>query len=430
MPSTTGLPLTNGTGHPAKASFSAHNAKHEERPRRVIGFHEAHALAGQHMVDNCERLESMNPSLGRHVLENGFGGSTTTSTMDHRQWALHTLGFLTAMGDCSDQLQVYLGAAIKHGATEAEILDVISHAASFGGAPRAVNTMRRCHDVLLSNCKFPSVTIKESIARLHDHETLVRDTGGSGIPIVLIHALSLDGRMFNDLIPLLSTQTGARVITYDLRNHGHARGAPLTQSLEHSASDLLELLNLLHLDTVDVIGASYGGAIAQYFTLLHPDRVRSVCPMATGAQGNQVLYERATRAENGEMPQLRTEALVRWFSSEALANNIWGVRYARAILDRVRVEEWSAAWRSMSRLDTLGRIKDITCPILVLCGTKDLSATPERMKPIHEEAVKAGRNSEYVELAKGTHMMAMEIPREVAEALTRFRRKVDEGLME
>jgi hypothetical protein len=41
-----------------------------ERAKRVVGFHEARTLAGQHMVDNIERLEAMNPALGRSVLEN------------------------------------------------------------------------------------------------------------------------------------------------------------------------------------------------------------------------------------------------------------------------------------------------------------------------------------------------------------------------
>ena len=87
------------------------------RSRRVVGFHEANVLAGQHMVNNIQRLEEMNPMLGRSILENGFGGTTTNVGFGYREWALQTLGVLTAMGDCADQLDVYLEAAFKHGAT-------------------------------------------------------------------------------------------------------------------------------------------------------------------------------------------------------------------------------------------------------------------------------------------------------------------------
>ena len=391
----------------------------EERAKRVVGFHEARTLAGQHMVSNLERLEVMNPSLGRAVLENGFGGATPNAGVGHRDWALRTLSVLTAMGDCADQLDVYLEAAFKHGATEDEVLSVINHAASFVGSPRAVNTMRRSYPRILASRDFDVPPPKEQILRLDDHDTLVLDTGGSGTPIVLIHALSLDSRMFQNLIRRLGKT--ARVIAYDLRGHGLARGAPMTQSLDHLVSDLHILFEKLGIAQADVYGASYGGAVAQYFTLAHPTRVRSLCAMATSAKGNPLLQSRATRAENGEMPALLTEAIIRWFSPETIANNPWCVRYARAKLEHVRVEEWAAAWKAMAKLDSLDRIHEIQCPILVLAGAKDLSSTPERMRPIYELAV----NGEYVELPLGTHMMAMEIPEQVADAMLAFRKKVD-----
>jgi hypothetical protein len=52
-------------------------------------------------------------------------------------------------------------------------------------------------------------------------------------------------------------------------------------------------------------------------------------------------------------------------------------------------------------------------------GKKDLSAGPERMKLIFDEA----KDGEYVELPTGTHMMAMEMPEQVAEAMLRFRER-------
>ena len=389
------------------------------RAKRVVGFHEAKTLAGQHMVDNIERLEDMNPALGRSVLENGFGGTTPNAGFGYRDWALQTLGVLTAIGDCADQLDVYLEAAFRHGATEDDVLGVINHASSFVGSPRAVNTMRRCRARIEASREFDVPPPKETVVRLADHDTLVLDTGGSGAPIVLIHALSMDSRMFQKLIPRLAKT--ARVIAYDLRGHGLARGAPLTQSLEHLVSDLQLLFDKLSIAQADVYGASFGGAVAQYFTLAHPTRVRSLCPMATSAQGNPVLHSRATRAENGEMPALLAEAIIRWFSPETIANNPWCVRYARAKVEHVRVEEWAAAWKAMAKLDCLHRIHEIECPILVLAGTKDLSATPERMRPIFEHA----KDGEYVELPTGTHMMAMEMPGQVAEAMLAFRKKVD-----
>lgn len=404
----------NGVDH---SSLAAN--KDSERARRVVGFHEARKLAGPHMVVNVERLEEMNPGLGRSVLENGFGGTTPNAGVGYREWALQTLGILTAIGDCVDQLDVYLAAAFKHGATEDEVLGMINHAASFVGSPRAVNSMRRCYARIQASREFDVPPPREKVVHLYDHDTLVLDTGGSGTPIVLIHALSLDCRMFQKLIPRLAKTS--RVIAYDLRGHGFARGAPLTESLDHLVSDLHLLFDTLGVAQADVYGASFGGAVAQYFTLAHPTRVRSLCPMATSAQGHPLLHSRATRAENGEMPALLTEAIIRWFSPETIANNPWCVRYARAKVEHVRIEEWAAAWKAMAKLNCLHRIHEIKCPILVLAGMKDLSSTPERMRPIYEHAT----DGDYVELPTGTHMMAMEIPEQVAEVMLAFRKKVD-----
>ena len=414
-PSATTSPPCNGTATPCGAEGEL--LPNLLRPKAIVGRHEAMTLAGSHMVGNLEKLELMNPSLGRHILENGFGGTTPNSGIGYRDWALLTMGVLTALGDCPDQLDVYLEAALNHGATEDEVYGIVNHASSFVGAPRAVNTMRRIKGRLLAAREFDRPV--ERIIRLDDHDTLVRDTKGSGVPIILIHALSMDGRMFQHIMPRLQ----CRVITYDLRGHGFARGAPLTQSLEHLVDDLKRLLDILGIEQADVYGASYGGAVAQYFTLAHPEMVRSLGLIATSSQAHPSLLSRATRAEESGMKELQTEAIIRWFRPETIADNTWAVRYARANVERVQVKEWAAAWRAMARLDCLHRIPEIDVPILVLAGKQDLSSTPERMKPIHE----AARHGSYVELDPGTHMMAMEQPVAVANALLAFRKQVEAG---
>jgi 3-oxoadipate enol-lactonase len=392
----------------------------QTRPEVTMGRHTAFQLAGQHMITNLERLESINPSLGRHVLENGFGGGTGSSSDGYREWALRTISVLTALGDCADQVEIYTEAALKHGATEDEILAVVNHASSFAGTPRAVNTMRRIAGTLASARKFERA--RETVVRLRDHDTLIREygSGAAGTPIILIHALSMDGRMFTKVAPNLAS--AGRVITYDLRGHGYARGAPLTTSLDHLVDDLKQLVDILGIDKADVYGASYGGAVAQHFTLAHPSRVRSLCTMATSAQGHPLLATRATRAEEGHMKELVAEAIIRWFLFETIALNPWFVRYARANVEQVRVEEWVAAWRAMADLDCLHRIPEITVPILALAGKQDASATPEHMKPIYQES----RDGTYVELDPGTHMMVMEQPGAVTNALLTFRKSVDE----
>jgi len=252
------------------------------------------------MVDNLERLEAMNPSLGRHVPENGFGYTTSGSGMAYREWALLTKGVLTAIGDCADQPDVYAEAAQLHGAAGAGIMAAINHASSFVGVPRAVNSIRRIKTHL--QAVRPHNPPSEYIVRLNDHDTLVRDTNplpqdnksSASPPIILLHALPMESYMFNHILPTLSTRTSARVLAYDLRGHGSARKAPLTQSLEHLVTDLSQLMNTLAIPRADIYSASYGGAIAQYFAIAHPERARSLGLIAMSSTVHPSLPSRTT----------------------------------------------------------------------------------------------------------------------------------------
>ncbi|EXJ56330.1 uncharacterized protein A1O5_12597 [Cladophialophora psammophila CBS 110553] len=389
--------------------------------KEVMGYHEAFRFGGHLLANNVARVVEQNPGLGRSILD-GFGVNMATTSLGYREWALISIATLTAMGDTSDQLNVYVEGALNHGATVEEILDVFKHANAFVGAPRAVNAVRRTWDQLSQSGPRNPDGYTEKLIRLGDHETLVRDTGAPGIPIILIHALSMDGRMWREVLPLVAA-SGTRVIAYDLRGHGYARGAPLTPSLEHLCSDLELLLNTLNITSADIYGASYGGAVAQYFALDYPSRTRSLAVLATAGKAPPVLATRATRAEQNGMDSLVAESIIRWFLPETIAENTWCVRYARGCVRRARVEDWAAAWRAMSRLDCLDRLQELKIPVLSLSGKQDLSSTPPMMQAI----VDACKNTtaEFQSIDPGTHMMVMEMPGPVAEKLSAFRKKVD-----
>lgn len=392
-----------------------------ERSCELLGFHEAFRLAGQHMVDNVDRVIQQNPTLGRGILES-FGTNLAGSTLSYREFAMNTIAMLTAIGDTKDQLNVYVEAALRNGATVEEILDLLKQSMSFVGAPKAVNALRGLWPLLSEHMTPLPQTYTERVVRVDDHDTLIRDTGGPGVPVILIHALSLDGRMWREVMPALAAN-GTRVIAYDLRGHGYARASPLVRSLEHLCSDLDIILQKLEIPQADVYGASYGGAVAQYYALDYPHRVRSLAVLATAAKAMPVLGTRATRAEQDGMDSLVAESIIRWFLPETIAENSWCVRYARGCVRRARVEDWAAAWRAMAALDCIDRLHELQTPVLSLSGKQDLSSTPPMMRAI-VDACKSER-AEFQEIDPGTHMMVMEQPGPVANALNAFRRKVD-----
>lgn len=232
----------------------------KDRQQETMDRHEAVMLAGMDMLHALRHLEGINPQLSRFLLQDGFGDTVANTIIGYREWALLTLATLMAVGDTGDQLEMYLKVALQNGATDDEILDVVNLACLYVGGPRAVNATRRLTDPLavLRSERLPATT--EMIVHRDDHDTVVWDRHTDGPPILLIHALSLDHRMWRKVYSQLAKV--GRVIAYDLRGHGRARRAPRTMSLDHLAADTRLLLDALGIEQADVYGASYGGAVA------------------------------------------------------------------------------------------------------------------------------------------------------------------------
>lgn len=112
----------------------------------------------------------------------------------------------------------------------------------------------------------------------------VRDTGGDGVPVLLVHSLLLDPDLYATLAPLL-TGTGYRCVLPELPLGGHA--LPVRGDADLSppglARLLVEVLDGLGLDRVHVVGVDTGGALVQLLMADHRDRVDRVVLTACDA---------------------------------------------------------------------------------------------------------------------------------------------------
>jgi pimeloyl-ACP methyl ester carboxylesterase len=112
----------------------------------------------------------------------------------------------------------------------------------------------------------------------------VRDTGGSGPPVLLVHALLVDGGFYAQLAPLL-TARGYRCVVPDLPLGAHAEpmnpGADLSPS--GLAALLVEVLDAVGVDRAAVVGVDTGGALTQLLMAGHRERVGRVVLTACDA---------------------------------------------------------------------------------------------------------------------------------------------------
>ena len=99
---------------------------------------------------------------------------------------------------------------------------------------------------------------------------------GAGAPLLLLHGLMVTGDMFRPIVAALASEH--RLIVPDLRGHGRSGNLPGPYTTEQLAADLPDLLDRLGLGTVDILGYSHGGAVAQQFAFDHPRRATSPRP--------------------------------------------------------------------------------------------------------------------------------------------------------
>jgi 3-oxoadipate enol-lactonase len=214
---------------------------------------------------------------------------------------------------------------------------------------------------------------------------------GAGPPVVLIHGLGLDHRMWERQIPALAA-AGHRVITCDLPGHGGG-GRPTragsAYTTEELAASLVEALEESGVEPATLVGFSLGGGIALQVALDRPERVSALALVDTtawpGPDAVARFAGRAAAVEAEGVGVLVHPAIERWFTPEFAAAQGEIVRRYAAWIGENDAIGYAAACRSLAALDLRARLGEIRCPTLVVVGDRD-EATPVSMA----EALAAG----------------------------------------
>lgn len=108
---------------------------------------------------------------------------------------------------------------------------------------------------------------------------------GSGDPVLLVHGSGPGVTAWANWRLVLPELSNTRwVIAPDMPGFGYTdRPESNTYSLDQWVAHLLAFIDALELETIDIVGNSFGGALALAFTIRHPTRVKKMVLM--GAAG-------------------------------------------------------------------------------------------------------------------------------------------------
>jgi len=218
----------------------------------------------------------------------------------------------------------------------------------------------------------------EAWARIGELNVRFLDWGGGGAPILALHGLASSAHWYDIVAPLLRERF--RIVAPDQRGHGQTTNASSGYDWNTLSADLAGLLDKLELDSVSVMGHSWGGNVAINFAANYPDRVENLV-MIDGGYLNGRLLPGATfeawahRVRPRDVSGDRKEFLDRL---RAQMGPIWSTELERIvqtmvyedddgmIQDILRPENHAQVIRAMwdePSSDTLPRIK---CPTLIV----------------------------------------------------------------
>lgn len=389
--------------------YAAGDSPVATRARGAAGFAR---LMGGHADEALDGVREASPAMHDWLLGGAFAGPLSGSDLTMAQRELATVAVLSALGDSRPQLAAHAAAALRHGITPTELRAIATHVSVYAGFPRALNALTVIDDVLAGVGEPPAAALHHVV--LDDHATTVAQVGAAGEPVLLVHALGLDWRMWEPVMDRLAV--GRRVFAHDLRGHGSAAEAPQPLRLDELANDMIAVMDALGLEQAHVVGLSYGGGIVQTAAALAPERFASMTLMATTDVAFEAFEGRARSIERDGMAAQVSPSLVRWFTPEGLATDGWGVRYARDSVLRGDPRQMAAAWRAFRTIDVRGRRDGFAAPTLVLAGECDASTTPQVMTRL-ADGIPGAR---YRELPGTPHMPTLEKPDLVVAALDEF----------
>lgn len=112
---------------------------------------------------------------------------------------------------------------------------------------------------------------------------LYYEEAGSGRPIVFVHEFAADLREWEPQMRWFSREY--RCIAFNARGYppSDVPDSPALYGYEHSADDILAVLDGLGIDKAHVVGLSMGAYATLQFGLRHPDRALSLVPAGIGA---------------------------------------------------------------------------------------------------------------------------------------------------
>ena len=258
----------------------------------------------------------------------------------------------------------------------------------------------------LTSTIIQSHGVKQGFANIGD-AMLFYEEKGMGEPIILLHAHSVDRRMWDKQFDELGKYY--RVIRYDLRGYGLS-SMPVEGKDFTACEDLKKFMDVMKIDKAHLVGLSLGAMVISDFMTVHPERVRSAV-LAAGA----LTFNLQPRDPEKDLKSYKEN----WKKSMR-QGSCSDSPFLMSLIDDWCM--WQVAHRESSKvfLGTAARdfyqSNKLKLPVLFIVGECDFNGTKKAIS----ELASFIPNSKVVTIIGAGHFSCIEQPEEFTKAVFEF----------
>ena len=245
-----------------------------------------------------------------------------------------------------------------------------------GLAALGIGPIEKAHSQAITNSMKPipmplQVPAKEGTAQIPDTKLWYWDTGGNGVPIVLLHPATGSALIWSYQQPVFA-KAGYRVIAYSRR--GYYNSAPFdVKNPGIGSEDLRHLADVLGLGRFHVVASAAGGSIASDFAFSYQDRLLSlsISSNSFGVRDGEIAKAAAFIRPKGweQMPSEFRELGPSYRAANPEGAKAWMELEHKALLG-------PDYRQNLKNEITQAKLKDLKLPTLVISGVADLSTPP------------------------------------------------------
>jgi pimeloyl-ACP methyl ester carboxylesterase len=224
------------------------------------------------------------------------------------------------------------------------------------------------------------VPAKDGVAQIPDTRLWYWDTGGQGVPIVLLHPATGSALIWGYQQPVFA-KAGYRVIAYSRR--GYYNSAPFDRNNPGIGSeDLRHLADVLGLKRFHVLASAAGGSIASDFAFSYQERLLSltISSNSFGVRDGEIGKAAAFIRPKG-FEQLPAE--FRELGPSYRAANPEGVKAWIELEHKALIGPEFR--QTLKNQITQARLKELKLPTLLIAGAADLYTPPSISRMIAAE---------------------------------------------